>query len=115
MPTYWILSFGLAAVITLVLGRLEGQPLDWFQAWLLSINLVAFGTYAFDKAIAGKGLARIPERLLLTLALVGGSIGAILAMLIFRHKIRKRSFMIRYYLTLAFQVVAALVWYGLLR
>ena len=56
-------------------------------AWYLAIvNIAAFAVYGWDKLCAIKKRWRVPERTLLALALVGGSIGALLAMRIFRHK-----------------------------
>ena len=63
--------------------------------YLLVINVVTFAAYAWDKHVAatdndhGK---RTPEARLLGLALVGGSIGGLLAMYLVRHKTRKWYF-----------------------
>jgi len=56
------------------------------------INLVAFFFYGIDKLKAAGGHRRISEKTLWTLALVGGSAGALLAMNFFRHKTKKLSF-----------------------
>ena len=50
------------------------------------INLVAFLTYGWDKLCAKRHTWRVPEMTLLAFAAVGGSIGALVAMRIFRHK-----------------------------
>ena len=50
------------------------------------INLVAFLTYGWDKLCAKRHAWRVPEMTLLAFAAVGGSIGALVAMRIFRHK-----------------------------
>ncbi|MDR0183045.1 DUF1294 domain-containing protein [Lysobacter arvi] len=64
----------------------------WLGAWL-ALNVVTVLVYAYDKAIAGGGRRRrVPERTLLTLALLGGSPGALLAMGLLRHKTAKASF-----------------------
>ena len=60
--------------------------------WLIIVNLTAFALYGADKSYAKKGSRRIPERNLLFWAWIGGSIGAFLAMRIFRHKTRKAKF-----------------------
>ncbi len=62
--------------------------------WLALINLVSFAAYGIDKLKAIRHEYRISEAALLTLALVGGSAGALLGMLVFRHKIRKPKFVI---------------------
>lgn len=45
-----------------------------------------------DKLQAKKGGGRIPERVLLGVALLGGSFGCFLGMILFRHKTRKPRF-----------------------
>ena len=62
--------------------------------WLILINLIAFAPYGIDKLKAIRHEYRISEAALLTLAFVGGSAGALLGMLVFRHKIRKPKFVI---------------------
>ncbi len=59
---------------------------------LLLLNLVAFCMYGFDKSNAKRGLWRISEMTLLVVAIVGGAIGALMAMSLFRHKTRKPVF-----------------------
>lgn len=59
---------------------------------LMVINLVAFGAFWQDKRSAERGLRRTPERDLLGLALIGGSLGAVTAQQLFRHKTRKQPF-----------------------
>jgi uncharacterized membrane protein YsdA (DUF1294 family) len=62
--------------------------------YLAGINLVTFAMFAWDKRSAISGDWRIPEKTLLTLtlALVGGTPGAIIAQQRLRHKTRKQPF-----------------------
>ena len=60
--------------------------------YLLTINAVGFLIMLTDKRCAQKKLWRIPEATLLTIALLGGSIGVLLGMRVFRHKTRKPKF-----------------------
>ena len=55
-------------------------------AYLLLINLIAFGTFGADKRRAKRGAWRVSERALFRLALLGGSVGAIAGMRRFHHK-----------------------------
>ena len=63
-----------------------------FMGYVAIINLAAFLTYGIDKRKAMRGAYRIPERVLIFLAVLGGSIGAWLGMYVFRHKTRKIKF-----------------------
>lgn len=62
-----------------------------------------------DKLKAKKRGFRIPEATLFLIAIIGGSIGSILGMYLFRHKTRHRSFIIGMPVILAIQIIIALV------
>ena len=66
--------------------ELLASPAGLLAAWLLVINLVTFAVYGADKRRARRGAWRVPERTLLLLPLLGGSIGALLGMRVFHHK-----------------------------
>ena len=74
----------------------------WFVAAMSVITFVMFG---IDKYRAVKGGYRIPIAVLLGMAFAGGSIGALLGMVVFRHKIRKNYFSVGVPLILVMQVV----------
>ena len=59
-------------------------------AYLL-VNLIVFAMYGIDKAKAVRNEWRISERNLIIAAAFGAP-GALIAMLLFRHKIRKPKF-----------------------
>ena len=58
----------------------------------LLINIITFLAYGLDKLKAVKNWWRIPEWALIGLAVIGGSLGAFLGMVVFRHKTRKLKF-----------------------
>ncbi len=60
--------------------------------YLLIINAAAFLLMLVDKRKAQKKRWRIPERTLLLSAALGGSLGALLGMQLFRHKTRHLRF-----------------------
>ena len=59
---------------------------------LVAVNLVSFTLYGLDKLKAKKGLWRIRESTLLLIAALGGSVGALLGMEVFRHKTKHWQF-----------------------
>lgn len=61
-----------------------------------------------DKYYAIKNKWRIPEKILIGIALLGGSFGCITGMQLFRHKTRKPKFSIGLPVILAIQVVAVI-------
>ncbi len=58
---------------------------------ILGVNLLSFLIYGLDKLLAIRRRRRIPEASLLTLAVLAGSVGAMLGMLIFHHKTDARA------------------------
>lgn len=81
--------------------------------WLLVWNFIAFALMGVDKAKARRGRWRIPEKTLFLSAILGGSVGAMLGMSLFRHKTQHRSFRLGMPLILALQVLGllALSWH----
>lgn len=62
--------------------------------YLLVINLIGIFIMYIDKRKAKYGRWRIPEKTLLLVALLGGSIGTITGMYWFRHKTQKLKFVL---------------------
>ena len=63
-------------------------------AYLILINMIAFLSMFIDKKKAEKGKWRTKESTLLILAIIGGSIGAIIGMHVFHHKTQKPRFFV---------------------
>lgn len=72
--------------------------------YLLIINAIAFLLMLVDKQKAKKNLWRIPEATLMTSALLGGSIGALIGMYTVRHKTKHLKFTLGIPLILAAQI-----------
>ena len=68
-------------------------PWQAVLAWAV-LNAATFAVYGADKHRARRERWRIPERTLLLLAVLGGSVGALLGMNVFHHKTRKPLFRI---------------------
>ena len=62
--------------------------------YFIIINLFTFFLMWLDKRKAKKGKWRIPENTLLLFVLLGGGIGGIAGIYIFRHKTQKAKFVI---------------------
>ncbi|KGO95464.1 DUF1294 domain-containing protein [Flavobacterium enshiense] len=73
--------------------------------YLSAINGFAFLLYGIDKWLAVNQKSRIPERFLLAFAFMGGSIGALSGMVLYRHKISKLSFLWKFFVILIFQAL----------
>ncbi len=56
--------------------------------YILAVNLLGFFLMGIDKQKARKRAFRIPEATLFTVAIIGGSLGSIIGMHLFRHKTR---------------------------
>lgn len=73
--------------------------------YLLIVNVIAFVLYAIDKTAAINKTSRIRIVVLLGIALIGGSIGALIAMYLLRHKTSIDYFVIGVPLILIMQVI----------
>ena len=71
------------------------------------INILAFCLYGLDKSAAVKHKQRIPNRVLLGMAVIGGSAGALAGMYTFRHKTQKKYYTVTVPLILLLQIAAA--------
>jgi uncharacterized membrane protein YsdA (DUF1294 family) len=72
---------------------------------LILINVLTFLVYGIDKWKAKQGSWRISEATLLILAVIGGSIGALLGMKIWHHKTMHKKFKYGLPLILIIQII----------
>ncbi|MCD8046393.1 MAG: DUF1294 domain-containing protein [Clostridiales bacterium] len=77
--------------------------------YLIVINLVGFFSMGLDKRKARRGKWRISEARLFVQAAVGGSIGSLAGMYVFRHKTRHAKFVVGMPAILAAQVFLVVV------
>ena len=73
--------------------------------YLVAINIVAFFVYGIDKLKAKRNRWRIPESTLLLLAVIGGSVGALLGMKVWHHKTMHNKFTYGIPLIIAVQIL----------
>lgn len=59
---------------------------QWILFYAAGVNLLALAAYGWDKYCAIHHRWRVSEIMLLVLAAIGGSVGAIMGMRLFHHK-----------------------------
>ena len=74
---------------------------------LLAVNIATFLLYGIDKYKAKKSKWRISEATLLTMAAIGGSIGALAGMRLWHHKTMHKKFKYGIPLIIILQVALA--------
>lgn len=60
--------------------------------YLVLANVIGFAIMGFDKWRAINNAWRVPEKTLLGIAAIGGAVGVLAGMRVFRHKTRKPLF-----------------------
>lgn len=78
--------------------------MKFFLIYLLIVNAAGFLVMTVDKLYARKNMWRIPERTLIGIAIIGGSLGVLAAMYTVRHKTRHPKFTVGVPLILAAQI-----------
>lgn len=106
-PLVKVVVFGLPCLLPAVgLMRLAGQGNYWPMYAYLVASLLAFGLYLHDKRSAQHSGWRTPEARLHLVELIGGWPGALIAQQALRHKTRKLSFQIVFWLIVIAHQVA---------
>jgi len=80
-------------------------------AYLIFMNLLGFFLMGLDKWKARHQKWRIPEKTLFLAAILGGSIGSIAGMQVFRHKTKHTSFKIGMPCILLLHILLAVIPY----
>ena len=88
-------------------------PLHIALIYLVIINVITFFLFGIDKFKAQHARWRIPESVLIGLAVIGGSIGAWLGMMVWHHKTQHKKF--KYGIPAIIIVQLALIGYILYR
>ena len=90
----------------------DKRKLKYFIIYLIVINLIAFFAMYIDKRRAKYGKWRIKEHTLFVIALLGGSIGAIIGMYTFRHKTQKPRFFVGFPVILITEILLGILIYN---
>ena len=78
--------------------------------YLVAVNLIGFFVMWLDKRKAKKGTWRIPEKTLFVITALGGGIGTIAGMYIFRHKTQKLAFVVGLPFITIIEIVLGIYW-----
>lgn len=102
----------LVFAVFLVLAIAVWGTSVWFASIYIGMSAITFGIYAWDKQAAIDGAWRTRESTLQAAALLGGWPGAVFAQQLLRHKNRKVSFQLVFWLLVVVNVAAfvVLVW-----
>ena len=73
--------------------------------YLISINIIALFAMYIDKRKAKANKRRISEKTLFILVFLGGGVGGIAGMYLFRHKTKKARFVIGFPVILIFEIL----------
>ncbi len=68
------------------------ETVIWIISFFLAVNLIGFAAMGIDKARARKHAWRISEMVLFFIAIIGGSLGSLIGMYLFRHKTKHKAF-----------------------
>ena len=82
-----------------------------FFVYLAVISFVAFVMTVWDNHCARRGKWRVPERSLITVSLLGGSVMMLLTMKLVRHKTKHPKFMVGIPVIIVLQFAAAAIVY----
>jgi len=91
----------------------EQLPLFIIIAYVF-MSIITYFVYSSDKSKAITEKYRVPENTLHILSLLGGWIGALIAQQRFRHKTKKTSFKIVFWITVLLNVSILMYQYGLI-
>ncbi len=97
---YLLIGYSLAAALAALLWYFAFHSYSAYVlilCWLAGINPVTFFYYGYDKYRARIGSHRVPEAVLHSLSMAGGSPGAYVAMRWYRHKTIKGRFLILFW------------------
>ena len=86
----------------------ETIGIKYIVIYLIVINLIGFLAMGIDKYKAKRNYWRIPEGTLMMLAVLGGGIGTISGIYVFRHKTKKMKFVIGFPTILIIEIILML-------
>ena len=86
---------------------MKSSPLIFICLWLAAVSVITAAVTVADKIKAKKGSRRVPEKTLILLALLGGSVAEYFTMRLIRHKTLHKKFMVGLPLIIILQLIFA--------
>lgn len=84
---------------------------QFFIIYLVIINFLGFIIMGIDKLKAKRGSRRISENTLFMFTILGGGVGTILGIYIFRHKTKKKKFTVGMPIILIIEVLLFILYF----
>lgn len=84
---------------------------QFFIIYLVIINFLGFIIMGIDKLKAKRGSRRIPENTLFMFTILGGGVGTILGIYIFKHKTKKKKFTVGMPIILIIEVLLFILYF----
>ncbi len=84
---------------------------QFFIIYLVIINFLGFIIMGIDKLKAKRGSRRVPENTLFMFTILGGGVGTILGIYIFRHKTKKKKFTVGMPIILIIEVLLFILYF----
>jgi len=109
----YLFFYGAAFFIFAVgfLALLYYSRLSPLGCYLMALNIAVWALVGYDKSVSGTQATRMPEKAAYVLALLGGSVGLLAGMRMFRHKTCKAGFQYVVALIVVLQAVALrMIW-----
>ncbi|MEN6308803.1 MAG: DUF1294 domain-containing protein [Anaerohalosphaeraceae bacterium] len=105
--------FLISLILFVPIGITLWYSTDIHPLWiyLVTLSLITFLFYGYDKYQAIGHKSRIPEAVLHLLVLAGGTAGAFAGQLVFRHKTKKLSFRMLFIIIAVLQAGLVLWWF----
>lgn len=105
LPIFYILIILSYVLFLFHFTFKEGKLPPYITIIYIFMGIITYFSYYTDKLNAIKSERRVSEKTLLTLSLLGGWIGALIAQHKFRHKTQKMSFQISFWTTVFFNIL----------
>ena len=78
---------------------------------ILGINMISFFVFAYDKLMAKMDRRRVSEKNLHFLTMIGGFVGSSLSMILFHHKVSKKTFFTKHLVIVLFWIIGIVIYF----